>query len=105
MKHLNKKIRSKFVELIKSGLQDILKPSINHYQYSIDTKYGILSVTIDGNDYPCVFTRFENPELVKTLDNRVNPFSGKWNFHPVVHELTVEMAAMAIVNEIRGVTA
>jgi hypothetical protein len=53
------------------------------YKYTINTKYGKLLVSPDakGTIYT-IFTRFENPELIKNVDlSHINKYSGKWNFH------------------------
>lgn len=51
------------------------------YDFEIETKAGTLFVSPHDNWIAC---RFENVEEAKRLlgnNPRLNPFSGKWNFH------------------------
>lgn len=50
------------------------------YPYTVATKAGPLLVSIDEDG--CICTRFENIDAAKELGlgDRLNPFSGKWNW-------------------------
>lgn len=56
------------------------------YPYSLQTHAGELRISIDGDSLMC---RFEDVPKAKEelysslygLDDRLNPFSGKWNWH------------------------
>jgi hypothetical protein len=84
-----KKKTSKFVERIEKviadagGVKNEGKLS-GIYSLSLKTKLGnlILSVEAPGKIFSggSVYTRFENPELAKSVVD-CNPYSGKWNFH------------------------
>ena len=58
--------------------------SYNQYTYERQTKYGLVSVKPDANDY-CLstFARFEEPQKAKPILKRFegNEHSGKCNFH------------------------
>lgn len=57
----------------------------DHVVYTLPTAAGELSVTYDRG-WGTIFDRFEDVEAAKKLlgtgpYNRLNPYSGKWNFH------------------------
>lgn len=57
----------------------------DHVGYTLPTAAGELSVTYDRG-WGTIFGRFEDVEAAKKLlgtapYNRLNPYSGKWNFH------------------------
>lgn len=62
------------------GLGGRISPSSDTYNLQIDTKAGLLRVSIDSDC--CICTRFEDVEAAKELDlgDRLNEFSGKWNW-------------------------
>lgn len=52
-------------------------------EYSLVTALGILNLTYHTNDdgrFPTLFTRFDSPQLAKTVVD-CNPYSGKYNCH------------------------
>ena len=59
------------------------------YKYSLDTKAGLLLITTHEpmkSDIFSVYCRFENPGKAKEVlskweNDRLNPYSGKWNYH------------------------
>lgn len=63
------------------GLGGRINPSSDTYNLQIDTKAGDLLVSIDS-DCCYICTRFEDVEAAKELGlgNRLNEFSGKWNW-------------------------
>lgn len=55
-------------------------------QYKIDTIAGELNISLEEpgqSSIYSIFCRFENVELAKELitDGKLNPYSGKYNFH------------------------
>jgi len=73
----NKQVR----ELIKK-YRAIENESYKMYQYQLQTKYGILNVSVhdDQSFIYSIFTRFDEPEKAKEKFS-CNPHSGKYNFH------------------------
>lgn len=88
--------------------------------YSLETKAGTLTIHVDIDAIFTLFCRFANPTLAaevagfelwprknpmdrliyKKTDHRLNPYSGKWNFHYRDEEWTLtqfdqELAAFA----------
>jgi len=54
--------------------------------YDIRTTAGMLHVGVDVRSWGTIFCRFEDIEAAKKavgggICNRLNPLSGKWNFH------------------------
>ena len=61
----------------------------SNYKYSLNTKAGELLITThdaEKSDIFSVYCRFENPDRAKEVlskweNDRLNPYSGKWNYH------------------------
>jgi hypothetical protein len=54
------------------------------YEYQLETSVGLLRLSFSEGDFlASVFSRFEEPERATALigRHRMNPFSGKWNWH------------------------
>jgi len=59
------------------------------YKYSLDTKAGVLLITThepEKSDIFSVYCRFDEPDKAKVIlskweQDRLNPYSGKWNYH------------------------
>ena len=82
------------------------------YQSEIDTRYGLLNVTIDlsqsdrGGSFCSVFTRFDEPDRAKgKLAVPCNPYSGKWNFHSAVDTRDAESVDQWIGYVVRSIAA
>ena len=71
-------------KLLESNGFNPCTKAYNLYSYERETKYGLLSVKIDANDY-CLsaFNRFDDPIKAKPILRRFegNEHSGKCNFH------------------------
>ena len=98
-------VMNKFADLDKALAKGMLALGATHSSdkgmnwdvYSLNTKVGVLRVTIINYGYPrscrcknsvlTVFTKFDNPELAKTKVD-CNPFTGKWNFHVFAKDWT-----------------
>jgi hypothetical protein len=80
--------RIKLGKLVKTYLylRGGTKDETAFYQYKIKTKAGELLVSTN-DDTGAVFCRFSDPTAAKNTLNgygalqRLNPYSGKWNFH------------------------
>ena len=62
------------------------------YRWKLPTKFGELLISIHDDDWGSIFCRFQGDNIEaawKHLGDRVNNFSGKWNFHYAKEE-TVE---------------
>lgn len=59
------------------------------YKYSLETKAGLLWIDIhepEKSEIFSVYCRFEHPDKAKAVlskweQDRLNPYSGKWNYH------------------------
>jgi hypothetical protein len=75
--------RRRFASLVDNNLIEwgARRTEREPYEYEIDTVYGVLRIDVDLDDtsIPSIFTRFDEPGRVKSID--ANPYSGKWNFH------------------------
>ena len=79
--------------------------------YSLDTKVGVLRVTIiNSPNRSCrsksavlsVFSKFDNPELAKTKVD-CNSWSGKWNFHEFAKKWTAKDFANMVIANIKSI--
>lgn len=76
----------KEAEAMLARLGAVLVDPDRMYPYSLQTYAGELRISIDDDSLMC---RFEDVEKAKEerysrlygLDDRLNPFSGKWNWH------------------------
>ena len=78
----NKKVE----KILKSLVDDVSFKSLisSHIECIIETKYGKLNISLhdDKSEVYSIFMRFDNPELIKDIDDRsMNKYSGKWNIH------------------------
>ena len=89
------------------------------YLYEIETKHGKLLITLhdsdaeDGSDLYSVYCRFEDVDRAKkalcrerngfySMDGRLNPHSGKWNFHQSIAG-DAQIFATYVIDMIKGV--
>lgn len=112
---------SKFTDLDKALAKGLLElgatktsdKGMNWDVYSLNTKVGILRVTIINYGYPrssrsknavlSVFTQFDDPELAKTKID-CSFWSGKWNFHVFAKDWTSGKAfAEYVLNRIKEI--
>lgn len=96
-------IREKLLEL---GAILVDKNGIKEYQ--LNTKYGLLKVYGDfeiigkrSKLWSC-FTCFEDPTVAKCFTN-CNPYSGKWNFHYSMEDVTLERFMDIVLSDIKRV--
>ena len=54
---------------------------VSMYPYMIPTRAGALLVHLDGDNLFCRFVDPTAANKLLTYRNRLNPYSGKWNFH------------------------
>jgi len=83
-KQQDKLINLTLAKLTELGLKKVEQ---RMYPFEIDTKYGLLMVSIkkDSNRKGrpptiSIYTRFEDPDKAKQ-DLDCNPYTGKWNWH------------------------
>ena len=79
------------------------------YPQSLETKYGVLLVHVDGDQKDCAkskvytcYTRFEDVDRAKEHVG-CNPFTGKWNFHEHVKGNIPEQIAQSFIRRIKYV--
>ena len=72
------------------GIHNSIKPSELGYDYVLETKAGMLGITLhedsdlEGTAVFSIFCRFLDVDKAKEVlqgDDNLNKFSGKWNFH------------------------
>lgn len=97
-KKANDKIRRGLLNL---GAKQI--PSFNECKFTIETKYGELTVTLStpvarDKIFSC-YSRFTNVDEAKKHTN-CNPFSGKWNWCVWAKDFTPESFAEIVIKDI-----
>lgn len=84
MKNKTRKEINDFVKAIQNILGNTESKKISDLYYTIQTIYGELSIKIDDEKSPVfsIFCRFEETDKLNDFNNdRVNKYSGKFNFH------------------------
>jgi len=92
MRKMTKKLQKQFHDRCHALLKELgcKSDKTNWYQYTLDTIYGELRLTVEPGEY-CLtlFTRFNDPDKVGPAVpyNDYNHCSGKWNFHLTVKDI------------------
>jgi hypothetical protein len=86
----SKREKTKFVRQIEKHLTSLGgsqgPPEVGLYDWTIETKYGILRIRIDTdgprNSGPgMVYARFDDPKRARSAGVDCNQYTGKWNHY------------------------
>lgn len=81
---ISKATSAKQQKLFRAFMDELGAVQGDFYPWALDTPHGILWIGNPDPKWGSIMCRFEEPaRTIGKLSFACNPYSGKWNFHPV----------------------
>lgn len=93
-----KELQKKLMIMLATLGKRIEDSAFDTPQYEMDTKAGKLIVCLETPNFSCrgnkaifsLYSHFINPSSARKEGIDCNPYTGKWNWHRFVNEVTIE---------------